>query len=245
MVVAVVAWRARALTWSGAAMATLIGGSCLLAGPEFAVLLVLFFVTSSALSRLRPASAIAAKSGGRDGLQVLANGGVAAAVALVYARERASLWPAVFVAALLAATADTWATEIGGHSKRTPRLITNGTSVPPGTSGGVTLAGLAASAAGGLLVGVAAILLGLVTVPMGVVAALAGFTGSLVDSLLGATIQEVRLCPRCSTSTEQRVHAACGSATFRIRGLPYLDNDVVNLLATACAAVLCAILVRI
>ncbi|KAJ3414205.1 Eukaryotic translation initiation factor 2B, subunit 4 delta, 67kDa [Chytridiales sp. JEL 0842] len=89
--------------------------------------------------------------------------------------------------------------EIGALSKTPPRLITTFKTVPPGTNGGITLLGTLASTAGGTLVGlVAGILL-----PQGpscfsyirmlrftLLGASAGLVGSLVDSLLGATLQK-------------------------------------------------------
>ena len=66
--------------------------------------------------------------------------------------------------------------------------------------------------------------------------ALGGFTGSLVDSVLGASVQEVRFCDRCDLESEQRVHC-CGVRTRRIRGMPWCNNDSVNVIATAIGAV--------
>src|SRR6185503_19506702 len=88
------------------------------------LLLLAFFVSSTLLSK--PTT--------RNAWQVLANGGVAALAAL------AGSW-AAFAGALAAATSDTWASEIGRHSRSLPRLISNGTAVPAGTDGGITVRG--------------------------------------------------------------------------------------------------------
>ena len=66
--------------------------------------------------------------------------------------------------------------------------------------------------------------------------ALGGFTGALVDSMLGATVQEVRFCDACAVETEERVHR-CGAQPSRVtRGASWCDNDMVNGIATAVGA---------
>jgi uncharacterized protein (TIGR00297 family) len=159
-------YRAHALSASGAVAACVVGGTIFgFGGLAWAVLLVLFFVSSSALSfvkseneRKRRAAAIFEKGGRRDAAQVLANGGVAAAMALVWGLGLGAAAFYAFVGSLAAATADTWATEIGVLSRREPRLITTGRRVQPGTSGGVTLLGSGASFGGALVMGLAAML---------------------------------------------------------------------------------------
>jgi uncharacterized protein (TIGR00297 family) len=221
-------------------------------------LLVLFFVTSSALSfygRYEPrklsAGEMFEKGGKRDAWQVLANGGVAAAAALLPFLSTSltlnEVMVAIFCGAIATAAADTWATEIGVLSARRPRLITSLRIVEPGTSGGVTIAGLGASVMGAALIGIGALLLGLrATLPglspdvagssfssAGIFysALLGGTAGSLLDSLLGATIQASYRCPRCDKPTERRVHG-CGTPTNLVRGTAWVNNDVVNALAT-------------
>lgn len=60
----------------------------------------------------------------------------------------------------------------------------------------------------------------------------AGVIGSLVDSVLGETVQERRYCPVCDKITEARVHR-CGAPTLHQGGVRGIDNDIVNLACTA------------
>lgn len=212
------------LTLAGATGAGIIGTAVVGAGgPAWAVPLVVFFLTSSLLTRLgrrlkTEAEAEYQKSGARDLGQVLANGGLAALLALAAPWSSLDLFPP-FLALLAAVTADTWATEIGGLSKTPPLLITSLRQVTPGTSGGVTPLGLMASAAGGTLIGL--------TGGLPLTGLVGGLIGSLADSLLGATLQARYLCPACQKATERRVHK-CGSRTIKTGGIPWLDNDLVN-----------------
>jgi uncharacterized protein (TIGR00297 family) len=220
------------LTADGAAAATLVGMVLFARGgaPATAALLT-FFVTSSALSRFRAAAKQAqqVKGGTRDAWQVLANGGWA------------TLWAGLggerglggCVGALAAAAADTWGTELGLLAQRPPRLITSLAVVAPGTSGGVTIQGLVAGVGGASLVGLAAQLGSRERSSRWLGAAIAaGLVGSLVDSLLGATLQAAYWCDRCGLVTEQPTHAPCGQVTRLVRGVGWVDNDVVNGLAT-------------
>lgn len=159
-------------------------------------LLLAFFISSSLLSDRTT----------RNARQVIANGGIAALAALL------GSWVA-FSGAVAAATSDTWASEIGRRSRTPPRLITNGTPVPAGTDGGITLLGTAGGIAGALFIAV----LARVLVPGGflMAVAVAGIAGMLLDSLLGATLQG------------------------RLR---WLDNDAVNLAATAAGSGIAALI---
>jgi len=149
--------------------------------------------------------------------------------------------------------ADTWATELGVLSRVAPRLLTTGEPVAPGTSGGVTSLGVWASVAGALLIGAMATALtqaqsqltqggwstGAIRYPW--VAVAGGLAGSMIDSLLGATVQGMYYCPRCEKETESKVHR-CGETTRRTRGWRWLDNDVVNLFASVAGALAAVLL---
>ena len=242
----------RALSPSGAVAATAVGAT-VVAGRGFrgGGMLLAFFCSSTLLGRLPAGNHVQQRRGReRDAIQVMANGGLAAALALASSLPRqpaSSLLFAGFGAAVATATADTWATEIGSRSRALPRSILTLRPTARGASGGVTLAGLAASAvAAALIAWVASIPFAAAArsrVPQAFAIAGGGFTGALVDSVLGATLQEVRFCDSCLVETEEPLHC-CGAQTRAIRGAEWCNNDVVNAIATAAGATT-AILARL
>jgi uncharacterized membrane protein len=167
---------------------------------------------------------------------------------LLHALVPAAGWPVwVFTGALAAANADTWATELGVLSRSAPRMITNGKVVERGTSGAVSGLGLAASLAGAAFIaGLAALLFPAAgSGSLFWMLTLAGLGGSLLDSLLGASLQAIYQCPACARDTERHPLHTCGSQTTLARGLPWMNNDLVNLFCTLAGAVLAGILVMI
>ena len=237
--VALIAWRARALSAAGAAAATLVGTTVLWGtGWRGAAVLIVFFVSSSLISHIappRPGSD--AKGHRRDQWQVLANGAPATLAALLgFDHASLALW--VVTGSLASAAADTWATSVGAMARTPPRLLVGWRTVPAGTSGGVTLPGTLGAAAGAIAVSAAGSLAG-GGAHLLVAGTLIGFAGMLVDSVLGATLQGRFSCPRCESPSEWRVHR-CGQATVRKGGMAWLNNDGVNLAATSLAACLAA-----
>ena len=246
-------WRGM-LTTGGVVGSMLIGTIVFsVGGLAWSVVVVAFFVSSSLLSRVsserkrRVAADKFSKPGARDLFQTIANGGIGTLAALAYGllRQRKPAWlQAAFVGAFATATADTWATEVGTLARSQPRLITTGKIVSPGTSGGVTWLGTSAALAGGLLLGLTAALTARTISKYGassgtglVAAGLSGgLFGVFVDSLLGATVQQVYYCPRCESETERATHS-CGTQTIPRRGVRWIDNDVVNLLSTGMGSV--------
>lgn len=241
-------WR-HSLTLSGWLGAVITGTLTLgFGGWPWGLALVVFFATSSLLSHYKEqikaqrASEKFAKGGQRDLSQTLANGGIGAGLALLYALSgEPPLLLAAFVGVLATVTADTWATELGVLSPHPPRLITTGRLVEPGTSGGVTLAGTTAAAAGGLCIGIILpcfVLIGQLfgntasPTPWWVSAAglVGGLAGALFDSLLGATVQAMYRSPT-GQETERTV-GRDGTPNTLVRGWPWLNNDMVNLLSS-------------
>ncbi len=237
--VSIAAWRWGALSRSGAVAGTVIGGTVFgFGGLGAALVLVLFFVSSSALSLLPPAGQRSA----RDARQVIANGSVAAiAAAFTVSIPDAGV---AFLGAVAAATADTWATEVGVRLGRSPRSILTLRRQPPGTSGAVSLAGTLGAAGGAVAVaGAGHWLMAGASVDRLAAVAIAGLLGSIVDSVFGAGMQARYRCEICSASPEVARHGDCPARAVRVSGVPGLDNDAVNLVATvsgaAAALVLC------
>jgi uncharacterized protein (TIGR00297 family) len=240
LVIAVVAFLRGSLSTSGAVGALFVGTLIFgLGGWEWGILLGVFFVSSSLLSHFREEDKrIAAekfdKGHRRDIGQVFANGGLGSMIAVLSYIAPWAGWFPMFVGVMATVTADTWATELGTLARRPPRLITTGQQVEVGSSGGVSPLGTAASATGGLIVGLLAGLLvpELSTMGAALIGTLGGLAGSLIDSLLGATIQQIYYCDHCQKETERKIHK-CGHNTRPMRGLSWLNNDLVNLLASA------------
>jgi uncharacterized protein (TIGR00297 family) len=155
-------------------------------------ILALFVVGGSALTRLgyrsKEQSGAAESHGGRRGTRnALANCGVAFLCALFAALTSSAAFAAAFVGALGSAFADTAESEVGQLSRRGPRLIVGFRKVPPGTDGAVSMPGTLAGLAAAGLTATVGYWLGLVESPGGaVLVALAAFSGTVVDSLLGA-----------------------------------------------------------
>ena len=240
IIIAYLAYSAHSLNTSGAIAATVVGTIVFgLGGLDWAILLLIFFVTSSALSRLfkkrkQGLDEKFSKGHERDAGQVFGNGGLATVFVLIHAiyPESTVGWIG-FAAALAAVNADTWATELGVLNPTQPIMITNlRKRVEKGTSGGISLLGTLASLLGAFAIVLPASfltdnwsLLPIIT--------LAGLFGSLFDSLVGATVQAMYYCPTDNKETEKHPLHTCGTKTVHKRGWKWLDNDWVNF---ACGA---------
>jgi uncharacterized protein (TIGR00297 family) len=250
------AYRRGSLTLDGLAGSVFVGTS-IMGGIGWAGFLVLafFFVSSTGLGkvsfRLRPEDEaerhIVQKGGAQDIWQVLANGGVSAAAAQKNAATGQNVWLLAFAAALSAATADTWASEVGRLSNGQPRHVFSWQKVQSGTSGAVTVLGTLASVGGALLSAFVSypVLRGVsfstwqggtdTIFPILFLVALCGWLGNVLDTIAGASWQLKYVCPSCGRKTEKEKH--CGRPTQRIQGIPGFTNDTVNLLCTVFAGV--------
>ena len=275
--------RKGSLSKDGAAAAFAVASLSLGTSWRNGLTLLTFYWTSSRLTRLgskrKQTLEEGVSEGGNRGIgQVLACSaiGVACAVArrVIVGRDTALLTAAAAAAAAssppLAAigdaltlayvgffaccAGDTWASEIGVLSRSRPRSVLRPwRSVPPGTNGGVSLLGLAASAAGGLVVGLVHALLvpgglagGLTAgafqrevAVLGLVGLAGGLGGSMIDSLLGATVQATYY-----DKDTKRITKKNGPEAEQISGFGFLSNEMVNVVSTALTALLAGLVAR-
>jgi uncharacterized protein (TIGR00297 family) len=251
LMAALSSWRFKFLTQSGAVSAFILASILFgFGGWKWTLPILCFFVFSSILSKIgkKAHENIFEKGSQRDHSQVLANGGIPALFMII---EILIPHPASYVAylgALAAATADTWATEIGMRIGQMPRLITTLKTVPAGTSGGITLGGSMGALLGALILALSGIYFtGAMNNQVGYMLALittSGFIASFIDSLLGATLQAQFQCSVCGKITEKKNH--CGQTSFdKVYGLKWMNNDVVNFFNTLAGAAIAIILYQL
>ncbi|KAK8291582.1 hypothetical protein E1A91_D06G069700v1 [Gossypium mustelinum] len=254
--VAIRSYRRKSLDLSGALAGFLVMTIHFVAGYRFGAMLLVFFFTSSMLTKVgedkkRRVDADFKEGGQRNWIQVLYNSGIAAVLSVLIGNLTG--WEdkcldsndSVLITSLIGGiighysccNGDTWSSEIGVLSDDQPRLITTFKSVRRGTNGGVTKTGLLAALAAGSVIGLTFVLVGFLTtrcsnemamkqllvIPL---SAVAGLLGSIIDSLLGATLQFSGFC-----SVRNKVVGKPGPTVKRISGLNFLDNNAVNLVS--------------
>ena len=114
-----VAFKLRTLSLDGFLGAFLMGVIIILIGSQyFFMLLAIFFILSSALSKiLKRVSFYRTKGSERDIIQVYANGGIAFLLSIMYFQNNDPVYIYLFASSVAAAMSDTWGTEFGKLSK--------------------------------------------------------------------------------------------------------------------------------
>lgn len=228
VIVAVSLWR-RWLTLSGVVGAFVMGFIVLYFGGFSAFTLFFFFFFScSVLSKIKRAYNKREKKGSqRDLMQVIANG-LPAVLSIFLTRSPHFYYIAMvgYGASLAEAMADTWAGTFGMMSKRDPLSIITFTRVPKGISGGVTALGFLFSAIGSSIMAFLYMILINYDWHHFLIISGTGFVSCVVDSILGATLQE-HFRNRDGELTEKEWES--GVKNVRVRGIPGFDNDMVNL----------------
>ncbi len=212
------------------------------------LLLLIFFVASNIVGKLsariraaRRSVEVEEKKGHRrDGMQVLANGLMAAIAALLWYFGSKDGALVMFGAAVAEATGDTFAGEIGRLSRRRPVSIRTFKPVTPGISGGVSFLGTLAAFLSCAFIALLWYVFFLdggfhVTIAGALLVCIVGFAGTVVDSYLGATVQAIYLDP--STGKLYEKEKLDGVELELSRGIRWVDNDMVNLMSNIFSAV--------
>lgn len=242
----------KTLSHSGAGTAWIVGFLMVGSGLRGFVLLMFYQIASSATKYKRDwkeaRDATAAEGSVRGPSQVLACSILAVLLSLVHVvrvgEEIAINFDKNYVAASLTCAilahhatclADTLASELGILNKSLPVLITQPwRTVPAGTNGGVTVFGTMMSVVGGALMGLGTAWMdwcsGITPVPilhLLIFGSLCGMVGSMLDSILGATVQATYQNPDDGLIR----HGAASRGCKHICGMNVLSNVQVNLMS--------------
>jgi len=253
------------LNKSGSIAASIVGIIIGMTGMKLLVVLGVFFVSSSFFTKYkadvkRKIEDDFKEGGERNWIQVFSNGfaGTLTCCIILYSVGVRDIyfdfihhhWESSLLAAYIAHFAccngDTWASELGVLSKTKPILITDLRTVPTGTNGGITQVGCGVSLLGGLAIGLSYYLANIVFCDISsqppqhaviLLGAISGSFGSLVDSILGATLQYSGW-----DTKKQKVVAAPGPNVKHICGINLLDNHQVNLISSCLTAIMMGVI---
>jgi len=243
------AYKKDSLTLSGAVTAVILGSIIYVFGSIYHfIILISFFISSSVLTKFKEKSkeaynSINQKTGKRDYSQVLANGIMGSIFVIFEYLYKSPEFFLAFCVSYAVSTADTWASEIGVLSKRNPVKIITFKPVPKGISGGISSLGLFASLLGACFISVLTFGFSFIiykdldmSLYFMFICILLGFLGSIIDSMLGATLQAQYMDNQTNTLTEKKI-TQNGEAQL-VKGIKIIDNNMVNFLSNLVSSLL-------
>ncbi len=223
--VSVLLYRSGILTKNGSIAAHLLGIYIFgILGIEWGIPVAFFFISSTVFTRIN--GHVNRKfhgAGKRNIWQVLANISAGLIISIIFLITNQQLFIYLFISALVAVTADTWASEIGPVFQKRCFSLAKWRKADAGVSGGVSVAGTLASFSGSLLVSILAwiVFFPVMNIKNVLIITISGFLASVVDSVLGAFVE-----PRL----EKLNYIKRGTGSESISA-----NDVVNLSASLTA----------
>lgn len=231
--IGILSYKFKFLTISGSVMTFLLAVMIYGFGAwKWTLPILIFFVFSSLLSAFRKKKNYSVesyfeKSGARDHLQVISNGGFAGLLIIFYQFNPDEVLYLMYLSSIAAVCADTWSTEIGTMRKHKTFNILNFREMEQGISGGISIAGTIGGFSGAVIIALSGLYWYWTEYIFTVlIISIIGLAGSLFDSLLGATLQAQYQCPLCHKIIEKKIH--CNEKTIFLRGIKIFDNDLVN-----------------
>jgi uncharacterized protein (TIGR00297 family) len=147
------------------------------------------------------------------------------------------------IGSVCTANADSWASEIGGLSKSTPVLITTFKPTQKGVSGGITLLGTLGGILGSIFISLIALLfMKLFSTSNSEyfkvfwTTSVSGIIGFLLDSYLGVLLQAL------FKNDANELTEISSSKNQLVKGIKWINNDMVNLLSTTVGALIAGLL---
>lgn len=205
--------------------------------------LIAFFISSSLITKVSEKKE-KETSKGRNYIQVLANGLIAAILSMIYYFVQVEIFLIAAVVSIATSNSDTWASEIGRLSKGKTFYILNFKIAPKGVSGAISGLGTFASLLGSFFI--AGVFLGLYAISFGIgwddvlifgsIITVCGFLGNIIDSYLGGSLQAKYKGVNTGTYTEKRWLP--GEQVVLASGLALITNDAVNLLSGLAASLI-------
>jgi len=249
-VIVFISYRVKFLSFSGSVATFFLAGTIFsMGGIKWSIPILTFFILSSILSKLRKKKnaeieLFFEKSGVRDYLQVLANGGIGGVFVIVNFFFPNEIYFMLYLSSLSAVCADTWATEIGTWRRTDTYNILNLKPIEQGVSGGISLIGTFGAFLGSLAIALSGLFWNeLSPVNYFLLIVFSGLLGSFFDSFLGATVQSQNKCNVCRKITEREIH--CGKEAGYHKGWKLVTNDMVNFLSGLAGAAVLIILIKI
>ncbi len=182
----------------------------------------IFLVFGSLLSKLNKH---VKEKKGRNAKQVFANGITGIIFLIMYKITKSENYLIASMISFSISLSDTVSSELGVYFKGATYDILSFKKMQPGLSGGISLQGTLAGLAGALLLSCVISNIHPFSTPALIWIGIAGFTGMIVDSILGSWIQ-VKYKTKEGMLMEDQ---ATGSR--KIKGLEWCGNDAVNIIS--------------
>lgn len=168
------------------------------------------------------------KKQSRNIIQIICNVGIPTLSIIIYGLTRNNIYLLIYASVMSESLADTLASDIGKLSKKEPVNILTWKRSKKGLSGNISMLGLFSSLIGAILIGMI-YYIGLEDNLISfIIIVLSGFLGSIIDSILGASIQVKYRCLKCQEIIESKIH--CQTPTIWHKGIKIINNNVINFL---------------
>ncbi len=182
----------------------------------------IFLISGSLLSKLNKSTK---EKDGRNAIQVFCNGIVGISCLIIFAINHQQLYLITALVSFCISMSDSTSSELGTFLKGSTVDIFSFKQLPPGISGGISWQGTLAGFAGAMLLAIAVCSIYNFSASILWWIALSGFTGMLVDSLLGSILQKKY------TKATGEITEDYETDAVKTKGFSWCNNDMVNILS--------------